>query len=877
MDINEVDPLADVIATEPSSEQVFATDPLADFGGQLITQDKVLERKEAEEYQSGAKAALAFGAGAARGVTFGLSDVLLRGVGLNEEARKLQKYLPAASIAGEITGGIGGAFLGPGALVARGATAATKGITSGLGRAAAREALEAGIYGVGQTISDQALGTPDSVAESLVANVGLGAILGAPLGAAMHGVSTVTKFATGQVRKVLKGDDAVSKWVGANQTYVEELGEVVTQERFAELKRISDEMGIPLTEAMKTDSYLIRGLESTLAQKPTATGERVRKEIAPTFKAIQKQAAKLVDDAATESVESVGERVKDEFIARAHQLYDPANYIYSRLQSSLDTIALPENAKQSFIKSLTAYSQKNTLSNSPTRKAINDTIENLLEQESLPIAKLKAISSDISGRVQNLKQTGFANEARLLGQVKRKVDSFMERQIKRASIGSAATKAEGKAIADELTGEIATAKGKWSEFKRFLEDVGEEAGLGKVKSFDQFIDRLENISNEKLARNLFDTKDPRTIIFMKKTFPDIFEDFRKIEVAKLKAKSAGFDQTGAPITDILKLSKEIRKYKPEVINLVLGKERVKNIYNLEKISRSMPRKIGPSGTPEGMWFSDILKPVMALKDAAVYGVYKGGKIALDTADHQAQETRKWIAKFLAGAKKPIVPTATITATSMMHDYAHDLNYVESLAMNPDKFMQAIDDNTRGIGEVDGELQAALANTAMAGTQYLQSKAPKNPFSMNLFKGKVKWRPSDKELSTFNRYIRAVNDPYSILVDLNDGVLTNESVDAVRSVYPAIYKKITDEVLSQLDDSVALPYTKQLQLSILLGQPLTNPQESQMMQRLQKGARIQGLQEEMMQGPKPKPSRKLSSDMTKNIMGQSEQLIRSRGE
>lgn len=877
MDINEVDPLADVIATEPSSEQVFATDPLADFGGQAITQDKVLERKEAEEYQSGVKAALAFGAGAARGVTFGLSDVLLRGVGLNEEARKLEKYLPAASIAGEVAGGIGGAFLGPGALVARGATAATKGITSGLGRAAAREALEAGIYGVGQTISDQALGTPDSVAESLVANVGLGAILGAPLGAAMYGIGTVAKFGTNQVKKVLKGDDAISKWVGANQTYVEELGEVFSQERLPELKRLSQELNVPLTEGMMTDSYIIRGLESSLAQKPTAAGEKVRKEIAPTFKAIQKQAAKLVDDAATESVESVGERVKDEFIARAHQLYDPANYIYSRLQSSLDTIALPENAKQSFIKSLTAYSQKNTLSNSPSRKAINDTIENLLEQESLPIAKLKAISSDISGRVQNLKQTGFANEARLLGQVKRKVDSFMERQVKRASISSAATKAEGKAIADELTGEIAAAKGKWSEFKRFLEDVGEEAGLGKVKSFDQFIDRLENISNEKLARNLFDTKDPRTIIFMKKTFPDIFEDFRKIEVAKLKAKSAGFDQTGAPITDILKLSKEIRKYKPEVINLVLGKERTKNIYNLEKLSRSMPRKIGPSGTPEGMWFSDILKPAMALKDAAAYGVYKSGKIALDTADHQAQETRKWVAKFLAGAKKPIVPTATITATSMMHDYAHDLDYVESLATNPDKFMQAIDDNTRGIGEVDGELQAALANTAMAGTQYLQSKAPKNPFSMNLFKGKVKWRPSDKELSTFNRYIRAVNDPYSILVDLNDGVLTNESVDAVKTVYPDIYKKITDEVMNQLNQEQELPYTKQLQLSILLGQPLTTPQENQMMQRLQKGARIQGLQEEMMQGPKPKPFRKLSSDMTKSIMGQSEQLIRSRGE
>ena len=199
MELNEVDPLADVLG--PSSDelqaQVFANDPLADMGGVAISESKALERKEAEEYQTGIRGALAFGAGAARGLTFGLSDVLLSGVGLAEETKKLQAYLPALSTVGEVAGGIGGAFLGPGALVAKGAQAATKGITSAVGRVAAKEAVEGALYGVGQTISDQALGTPESIAESLIANVGIGALIGAPIGAAMHWVGSLAKFGAG--------------------------------------------------------------------------------------------------------------------------------------------------------------------------------------------------------------------------------------------------------------------------------------------------------------------------------------------------------------------------------------------------------------------------------------------------------------------------------------------------------------------------------------------------------------------------------------------------------------------------------------------------------------------------------------------------------
>ena len=212
------DPLEQAVQAEigqkPQQQQGMQDDPFADLGGEIVTPEQLSFRQEQEQYQTLPMAGLAALAGAARGATFGASDVLLRGAGLAEPARKLQVYQPEFSLGGEALGGIAGAFVGPGALAIKGAAAATAGIARPLLRAGAREAVEGALYGVGQTVSDQALGTPESVAESLVANVGLGAIVGGAFGMGIHGVAEGAQAFKKQVSKLLKGDNVVSRFMG---------------------------------------------------------------------------------------------------------------------------------------------------------------------------------------------------------------------------------------------------------------------------------------------------------------------------------------------------------------------------------------------------------------------------------------------------------------------------------------------------------------------------------------------------------------------------------------------------------------------------------------------------------------------------------------
>lgn len=209
-------------------------------GGVFATPEEFQEAEQAEQYGNDGATARAGLEGAARGLTFGLSDVAIAGIGGDEaanDARLRRQYSPSAALGGEIAGavlpllipGAGEAnaarILAEGANVAREASTVARagetlasagravgalpraaaalgdaGATGGrlaaealgmtgtsaaqrLGRAALTEAgrgvVEGGLQGLGGAISEVALGeTPDIRADRILTHVGMGALLG---------------------------------------------------------------------------------------------------------------------------------------------------------------------------------------------------------------------------------------------------------------------------------------------------------------------------------------------------------------------------------------------------------------------------------------------------------------------------------------------------------------------------------------------------------------------------------------------------------------------------------------------------------------------------------------------------------------------------
>lgn len=292
------------------------------WGDQSVAQSDMLE----DNYGKVGGTLLAGGAGVARGLTLGLSDRVARNFGAEASTlRTLQEGAPLASTVGEVggsiaavlaTGGAGGA----GRLAAGATGFASRGL---VGRAAAKAlemgiagAIEGGAFGAGKNISENALGRADLTAESLIANAGMGALVGGGVGGLIGGGSVLAgagvkagakaisdKLGSGSVKDWLEGlagERALKATIGQNKKAFSQL----------ESKDLADKAGKYLLEeiGLGTDDALAAAgnTNEVIAEKLAARRDLVGKKI--------DDIVTKLDDA-TAAGEGVAKRVRGELVA----------------------------------------------------------------------------------------------------------------------------------------------------------------------------------------------------------------------------------------------------------------------------------------------------------------------------------------------------------------------------------------------------------------------------------------------------------------------------------------------------------------------------------------------------------------------------------
>lgn len=190
----------------------------ASDSGIQFTPEASFEPQVDEKYGGASGEIKAALAGAARGATFGLSDLALTKTGLvdPETLEGLKQANPTASTLGEV-GGTVGSFLIPGGgavgAVSKLAGAAGKKVagqiaSKALSNIAAKtvgSAIEGAVFGAGNVVSEYALGDPDLTAQKAAAQIGLGGILGGALGTALGGAELAKPYANLAAKKFKDG------------------------------------------------------------------------------------------------------------------------------------------------------------------------------------------------------------------------------------------------------------------------------------------------------------------------------------------------------------------------------------------------------------------------------------------------------------------------------------------------------------------------------------------------------------------------------------------------------------------------------------------------------------------------------------------------
>lgn len=143
--------------------------------------------------------------------------------------------------------------------------------------------------------------------------------------------------------------------------------------------------------------------------------------------------------------------------------------------------------------------------------------------------------------------------------------------------------------------------------------------------------------------------------------------------------------------------------------------------------------------------------------------------------------------------------------------------VTRLVDNPDEMIKVISAPAESIEDVAPQTAQDLRDTMSKAIFFLASKAPKEQPSSP---GMPPLPAPRREMSRFERYLRAVNDPTSILDDADAGTLVPESVEAVKHVYPKLFESMQAELAMHIDNAPKIPYARRMQLSALLGQDMT---------------------------------------------------------
>lgn len=149
--------------------------------------------------------------------------------------------------------------------------------------------------------------------------------------------------------------------------------------------------------------------------------------------------------------------------------------------------------------------------------------------------------------------------------------------------------------------------------------------------------------------------------------------------------------------------------------------------------------------------------------------------------------------------------------------------IVNMSSNLDK----IRDNPQFASKVmlDANLQSSAPQTYQQVKQvtgraltFLDSKLPRKSQNINPFI-KKSYPSSDQEIYKFKKYVQAIQDPMSVLKDLNNGNLSREGIEAIRYVYPTIYFEMQSNVFEALEKAKGeTSYKQRLQLGILMDMP-----------------------------------------------------------
>ena len=886
-------------------------------GFKLPTAEEVKDHASKLQYGTGTsnevKAALA---GAARAATFGLSDQLLGRTGTVDPnvLAELAKQNPKATMAGEI-GGVAASLLIPGigagtageAVAAKGAAKGISALTpvgavakigtgvteaalpaaqkfAGLlvnpetspivhrilSRAGAQtmgSAVEGAVYGLGQGISEDALGDPNLTAEKLLGNIGYGALFAGGLGGLIGGIGgalegIVTPEAIRASTKRSLADAGVPTSAPLTETEIKAvyaapghegplLREAIDIENMAPKEKASflssiqrqkkdapriieaaNELGAPLTEGILSDSTHIRRLDDALRTSPYGAGI-AREEL---YKKGWRTAADASDKALGEvtglSKSELGDTLQKQFTNIFEAKRGPVEQLYKEIDkitpyikiSKTEGSTLAENIRQ-------IIADKNLIKGTPEYALVESFAsgtENITNG-----AALRNFRQNVQDQVSYVSTPAVRHA---VGAIRNQINAFEENLATNfvRSLPEGPTKASLMSLVEDMD----KAKTGYKQLIREIKKVGKVLfGDRKIDGPQDFLDKIENMGAENFANKILSKNNAKAFQFLAKEFPEQVDLLARFEKEKIRLAATSEKGLNPKV-----IAKKVQSLPKEVRDIMFKPEELRVIDNAKTYISNFPENFNPSGTSSMHEYRGLLRPLeyatgwakaqgisTLLKMSQSKDVQKlmavegaSGKIT-SSISKMADSVFKHGKESLEGYGGPVTGFAGAKMAKQKEESREKtIQKIKLLNSNPEEMVSQLEKNTTPLFEVAPQVTAALHQKAIVATNFLASKAPQQgpqaPLSEDMPFNNV-------ELQKFNRYYNTIDKPISVMKHLKNGTLSPEHIEALQTVYPTLYNEMKMSLSNSMATHISkngkdtMPYSSKLSLSMFMGEDL----------------------------------------------------------
>lgn len=792
--------------------------------------------------------------GALRGGTLGLSDLAETrlGIATPEDIQMRKETNPVTSLGSNILGA--GALTGlTGGLAAPLEGAALAGGASKIASAAIGMGAEGAVFGAGNAISDWSLGDPNLTAGKVLADVGLGAIFGAALGA---GSSKVKTYLAGRVADVASEANAAAETAEALSSKTPSAENIespkgsflsVRDKAIApELRRISSEYGLSLNNGMTSDNRTVQQALDTIAKgAPTFAANAVRDELEQGYRGATKVVESALDTgdkygggAVTKA--ELGQALKDAHISEISQENAPLDAMFSLLKQH--NIHVPVNESESnklisAIKNMEEFRIKGVGSN-----IAKDVLENVPN-----LRNAQEVANYAIGLRGELEGGAAGNKKFVVSKLQDMLNDLYESSVEKAAKNSGLPE-EAQSAMLELIDKSKQAKATYSAFKEkyrpLMEQLGAKSGYGFGSK--SMIAQLEEMDPEKFAQDLFDKKYSSFNKYYAEKFEPQSALAKQYQKQLIKQKSLNADGTLDPKSVLKQIFgfKSKMGLEPEIRSSIFSPEEIAHLKDMKTYLGNFPESFNPSGTEHTRDFKSFFElGKAATLEARDFGMRKyieimgrqpgtnpfilGAEAAKTYNNMMAvQKIGLQIDEKLSSGARSIFSVSdaargsAIKAGSIISDEGYDkaARGVSNMAQNPSGGLDHLVAQTGDLHNSMPNVVQGMHTAGINAAKFLDSKLPRPNNDLPLSQ---KFEPSRLQKQKFMNSYHAVNDPLSTLKQIKEGTFTNEALEALTAVHPQLLQQMRKEVAARLSmkKDTQMSYGTKISLAKFLGHPL----------------------------------------------------------